>query len=63
MVGFLLLEAEMQHEIEQVHVEEKAGEPVAGSYEPPMFTEAGAFAEVTRGGSGQYREAGVGRFL
>lgn len=43
--------------------EERAAveEPVA--YEPPMVAEAGTFAHDTRGGSGQYREAGIGRFL
>ncbi|WP_157880134.1 lasso RiPP family leader peptide-containing protein [Streptomyces natalensis] len=57
------LEAEMQHEIENVHMEEPAVEPVTTSYEPPMVTEAGAFAEVTRGGIGTFKEAGVGRFM
>ncbi|MDJ1132893.1 lasso RiPP family leader peptide-containing protein [Streptomyces iconiensis] len=58
-----LLEAEMQHEDEKARVEETVAEPVTRSYEPPIVAEAGAFAEVTHGGSGKYREAGVGRFL
>ncbi|MEU2712799.1 lasso RiPP family leader peptide-containing protein [Streptomyces sp. NPDC007205] len=54
----------MRVEIQKAPTNEErvaAEEPVA--YEPPMVAEAGTFAHDTRGGAGQYREAGVGRFL
>ncbi|MBO1420231.1 lasso RiPP family leader peptide-containing protein [Streptomyces sp. FH025] len=43
--------------------EERGGAENPAPYEPPMVVEAGTFTQDTRGGSGQYREAGVGRFF
>jgi hypothetical protein len=33
------------------------------AYEPPLLIDAGLFSDETRGGSGRYKEQGVGRFL
>lgn len=44
------------------HEERGAAENPA-PYEPPMIVEAGQFARDTRGGSGQHKEAGIGRFF
>jgi hypothetical protein len=46
----------------EIHETEKAATEVV-AYEPPLLTYAGDFIAETRGGSGQYRESGVGRFL
>lgn len=53
----------MQNSTEQTRHDQETTKSRKALYEPPLLAEAGAFAEETRGGSGNYREAGVGRFL